>query len=242
MNQSPDTFAHLVAVVTGGGSGIGAAVTGRLRAAGAEVLVADLTPAEPGDPSIDVTDAVSVAAFADDVRKRFGRCDLLVNCAGAVAVGTVTECTEPEWNRVFDVNVRGTWETSRHFLPMMPPGSAIVNVASAAGLRPIPGMAAYVASKAAVVGLTRAMALDHAPQQVRVNCVCPGLVDTPLAARAQEDRPVSTKQSVTGFEDYLIKRQASADEIAAYICFLGSSDAGYITGAAVAVDGGRTLH
>lgn len=242
MTLMPDTFADRVAVVTGGASGIGAAVTKRLRAAGAEVVVADLTPAERSDPVVDVADTASVAAFADGVQARFGRCDLLVNCAGAVAVGTATQCTEPEWNRVFDVNVRGIWQTSRHFLPMMPPGSAIVNVASAAGLRPIPGMAAYVASKAAVVGLTRAMALDHAPQEIRVNCVCPGLVDTPLAAAAQEERPDTTRQSVAGFEDYLIKRQATADEIAAYICFLGSSEAGYTTGATVAVDGGRTLH
>ena len=242
MSQSADTSASRVAVVTGGASGIGAAVTARLRAAGAEVQVADLTPTEPGGPVVDVADAASVAAFAAEVRARFGRCDLLVNCAGAVAVGTVTECTEPDWHRVFDVNVTGIWQTSRHFLPMMPPGSAIVNVASAAGLRPIPGMAAYVASKAAVVGLTRAMALDHAAQQVRVNCVCPGLVDTPLAATAQRERPDATRQSVAGFDDYLIKRQASADEIAAYVCFLGSPEAGYITGATVTADGGRTLH
>jgi NAD(P)-dependent dehydrogenase (short-subunit alcohol dehydrogenase family) len=103
-------------------------------------------------------------------------------------------------------------------------------------------MAAYVASKAAVVGLTRAMALDHAAQQVRVNCVCPGLVDTPLAASAQERRPDATRSAVAGFDDYLIKRQASAEEVAAYICFLGSPEAGYITGSTVAVDGGRTLH
>lgn len=242
MNQPQDAFSDLVAVVTGGASGIGEAVVRRLRANGAQVLVADLTPPGPDASPVDVSDGSSVRGFAAGVRQQFGRCDLLVNCAGTVAVGTATECTDADWDRVFDVNVRGVWQTCRHFLPLMPPGSAIVNVASAAGLRPIPGMAAYVASKAAVVGLTRALALDHASQQIRVNCVCPGLVDTPLAAAAQEERPATTRQSVAGFDDYLIKRQASAEEIAAYICFLGSPDAGYITGATVAVDGGRTLH
>jgi len=242
MSEQSHAFADLVAVVTGGGSGIGAAVVRRLRSGGAKVLVADLSTPGPDTVGIDVTDGARVQEFADDVQQRFGRCDLLVNCAGAVAVGTATECTDAEWDRVFDVNVRGIWHTCRYFLPLMPPGSAIVNVASAAGLRPIPGMAAYVASKAAVVGLTRAMALDHAAQQVRVNCVCPGLVDTPLAASAQERRPDATRSAVAGFDDYLIKRQASAEEVAAYICFLGSPEAGYITGSTVAVDGGRTLH
>lgn len=232
----------VVAVVTGGASGIGAAVVARLRAGGATAVVADLVPEAPDDQPVDVTDAASVQRLRDEVRERYGRCDLLVNCAGAIAVGKITDCTEADWDRVFDVNVRGIWQVSRHFLPLLPPGSAIVNVASAAGLRPIPNMAAYVAAKSAVVGLTRAMALDHAAQGIRVNCVCPGLVDTPLAASAQTLRPETSRQSVADFEAYLIKRQASADEIAACICFLGSVEAGYLTGATLAADGGRTLH
>lgn len=241
MTSAP-AFEDAVAVVTGGASGIGAAVVARLRTGGATVVVADLAPAGPDHQPVDVTETASVRHLRDQVHDRYGRCDLLVNCAGAVTVGKVTDCTDAEWSRVFDVNVRGIWQTCRHFLPVMPPGSAIVNVASAAGLRPIPNMAAYVASKSAVVGLTRAMALDHAAEHIRVNCVCPGLVDTPLAATTQAQRPESSRQSVADFEDYLIKRQATADEIAACVCFLGSAEAGYLTGATVAADGGRTLH
>ena len=242
MSGHPGEFDGIVAVVTGGASGIGAAVALRLRSAGASVVIADLTVTEPGGIAVDVTDTGSAAAFAAGLRSRFGRCDLLVNSAGAVAVGTVLECSEQEWDRVFDVNVRGVWQMCRHLLPLMGAGAAVVNVASAAGLRPIPSMAAYVASKSALIGLTRAMALDHAPQQIRVNCVCPGLVDTPLAANTQRQRPAAARRSAAAFEGYLIKRLATADEIAACVCHLGSPQASYITGAAIAADGGRTLH
>jgi NAD(P)-dependent dehydrogenase (short-subunit alcohol dehydrogenase family) len=227
-----------IVVVTGGASGIGAAVAARLRAAGDTVLVADLA----GDPPVDVTDNGSVTALAERVRAEHGRCDLLVNSAGALAVGTVTEVTEADWDRAFAVNVRGVWLVCRALLPLMPPGSAIVNVASAAGLRPITDMAAYVASKSAVVGLTRAMALDHAEQGIRVNCVCPGLVDTPMSAAAQRQRPPTAHDAVAGFAGYLVKRLAEPDELAAAICFLGSPEAAYVTGSTLAADGGRTLH
>jgi len=231
-----------VAVVTGGASGIGAAVVDKLRVAGARVLIADLTPAGPDSFVVDVADAESVAALAVTLREQSGRCDLLVNSAGVAEVGNILECSEQAWARVFDVNVRGVWQTSRHVLPLMPVGSAIVNVASGAGLRPIPNMAAYVASKAAVIGLSRAMALDHAASGIRVNCVCPGLVDTPLAANTQHHRSRESQQAVAEFDGYLVKRLASAEEIADAVCYLGSPAAGYVTGATLAVDGGRTLH
>lgn len=231
-----------VAVVTGGASGIGAAVVDQLRQAGANVIAADITPGESDARVVDVSDSASVAALAAAVEHEAGRCDLLVNCAGAVVAGTITDCSEQDWDRVFAVNTRGVWLTCRHLLPLMAAGSAIVNVASGAGLRPIANMAAYVASKAAVVALSKAMALDHADRQIRVNCVCPGLVDTPLAAQAQQQRPAAVKHAVAAFDGYLIKRMATAEEIADCICYLGSARASYITGIAVAIDGGRTLH
>ncbi len=236
-------FGGKLAIVSGGASGIGAAVAQQLRNAGATVEIADVRIAAGSSGTVvDVTQGDSVARFAEAVAKRHGRCDVLVNCAGVVATGTADQCTEQDWDRVFAVNVRGVWQMCHHLLPLMPPGSAIVNVSSAAALRAIPDMAAYVASKAAVVGLSKAMALDHAPQQIRVNCVCPGLVDTPLAHETQQLRPKSTKAAVAAFDSYLIKRQAAADEIAAAICFLASDNSRYITGIAMAVDGGRTMH
>ena len=233
-------FTGQVAVVTGGSSGIGAEVVRLLREGGATVEVADLGAS--GHSRVDVTSSPQVEEFSARVKAQHGRCDILVNCAGTVAVGTATECTEADWDRVFAVNVRGTWLMCRHLIPHMPTGSAIVNVSSGAGLRAIAHMAAYVSSKHAVVGLTRAMALDHAADGLRVNCVCPGLVDTPLADRTQEHRPTEAMRAVESFEHYLIKRTATAKEIADSICFLASSSAGYITGATLAVDGGRTMH
>ncbi|TWP33249.1 SDR family NAD(P)-dependent oxidoreductase [Leekyejoonella antrihumi] len=231
-----------VAVVTGGASGIGAAVVTRMRAAGATVIAADITPGDTGAHALDVSDPAAVASFAEEIRDAHGRCDVLVNCAGAVTVGTAVTCTEQDWDRTFAVNTRGVWLMCHHLIPLMPDGAAIVNVASGAGLRPIPNMAAYVASKTAVVGLSKAMAMDHADRNIRVNCVCPGLVDTPLASRTQQQRPAAASQAVASFEGYLIKRLATPDEIAGCICYLGSTQASYITGAAIAVDGGRTLH
>ncbi|WGW11474.1 SDR family oxidoreductase [Saxibacter everestensis] len=235
------TFSEKVAVVTGGASGIGAAVVSQLRAAGAEVAVADLTPTR-GYPAVDVSDTGSVLQFADLVADRFGRCDVLINCAGIVTVGTIEQLDEADWDRSFAVNVRGVWQMARHLLPLMPEHSAIVNVASGAGLRAIPALPAYVASKAAVVGLSQAMAIDLAERQIRVNCVCPGLVDTPLAAATQEARPDHVREAVADYQNYLIKRSASPDELAGSICFLASDAAAYITGSTLAVDGGRTLH
>ncbi len=235
------SFAGKVAIVTGAGSGIGAATAQQLIESGATVEVADVHPPR-GDLPVDVTDGESVAQFASAVAARHGRCDVLINCAGAVATGTAAQCTAQDWDRVFAVNVRAVWQMCRHFLPMMPSGSAIVNVSSAAGLRAIPDMAAYVASKAAVIGLSKAMAVDHAAQQVRVNCVCPGLVDTPLAGFVQDLRPEESRASVAAFDNYLIKRLANPEEIAEAICFLASGAARYITGTTVAVDGGRSMH
>jgi NAD(P)-dependent dehydrogenase (short-subunit alcohol dehydrogenase family) len=231
-----------VAVVTGGASGIGAAVVARLRAAGGVVLVADLEPGS-GEERVDVADRDSVRAFAGRVAAAHGRVDLLVHCAGTVASGavdTLSASAEEDWDRVLAVNLTGVWSVSRALLPLMGEGAAIVVVASAAGLRPIAEMAAYVASKSAAVGLSRSMALDLAPRGIRVNCVCPGLVDTPMARAAQEGRSPSARKGVAARRGYLIERDGTAEEIAEAIVLAGTN--GYLTGSTIAIDGGRTLH
>jgi NAD(P)-dependent dehydrogenase (short-subunit alcohol dehydrogenase family) len=229
-----------VAVVTGAASGVGAAVARTLEARGVIVRPADLSLQGPG--RVDLTELTSVQDFTGRVADEQGRCDILINCAGAIAVGRATECSEEDWEAVFAVNVRGAWRMAKHLIPLMSPGSAIVNVSSGAGLRAIPDMAAYVASKHAVVGLTRAMALDHAQDGIRVNCVCPGLVDTPMARRAQDQRPSTSHDAVAAFDGYLIKRAAHPSEIAESICFLASDASTYTTGVCLAVDGGRSMH
>jgi len=230
-----------VAVVTGGASGIGASVVDMLRESGATVLCVDIA-AEPTECRVDITDDRSVKNLAATIRRIHGHCNILVNCAGTIAVGTATECSSEDWDRVFAVNVRAAWSMSKHLIPLMPHGSTIVNVASGAGLRAIPDMVAYVAAKHALVGLTRAMAIDHARDGVRVNCVCPGLVDTPLARQAQKERPARSSQSIAAYDSYLIKRSATSAEIAQSICFLASDASSYTTGACLAVDGGRSMH
>lgn len=231
-----------VAVVTGGASGIGAAVAARLRAAGTTVVVADLAPG-PGDERVDVADRDSVRSFAGRVAAAHSRLDLLVHCAGAVAVGAVdtpSPDAEDDWDRVLAVNVTGVWAVSRALLPLMGAGGAIVVVASAAGLRPIADMAAYVAAKSAAIGLSRSMALDLAPRGIRVNCVCPGLVDTPMARAAQAARPPEARRAVATRRDYLIDREGTADELAEAVVLAGTHR--YLTGSTIAVDGGRSLH
>jgi NAD(P)-dependent dehydrogenase (short-subunit alcohol dehydrogenase family) len=228
-----------VAVVTGGASGIGAAVVERLQARGAEVVVADRNSV-PGHPAVDVTDPASVEGLATHVRTRYGRCDILVHSAAVVSTGGVDTVSEADWDRVFAVNVKGIWAVSRALLPLMGNGTAIVTVSSAAGLRAIPDMAAYVASKAAVLGLTRSMAIDLAERGIRVNCVCPGLVDTPMARRSQELRTDSARQAVEEYRGYLVRRHGEAREIAEAVVLLATN--AYTTGAALAVDGGRSLH
>lgn len=228
-----------VAVVTGGASGIGAAVGVLLRAKGYTVVVADLD----GDEPVDVADRASVRAFAARLGDSFGRVDLVVHCAGTVATGavdTMDEHADAEWDRVFAVNVTAVWAVSRAMLPMMGEGAAIVVVASAAGLRPIAEMAAYVASKSAVIGLSRSMAVDLAPRGIRVNCVCPGLVDTPMARAAQRKRSPGARAGVAERRGYLIDRDGTAEELAEAIVLAGTN--GYLTGSTIAVDGGRSLH
>ncbi len=232
----PESLLGKVAVVSGGASGIGAAVVTLLEQRGAAVVVADLQ----GSPVTDVASSESVAALATRVAAEHGGCDFLVNCAAVVEAGSVLDVSEERFRRSYEVNVLSILRTTQHLAPLMTPGAAIVNVASAAGLRPIPELAAYIASKSAVIGLTGSMAIDLAARGIRVNCVCPGLVDTPMARQTQSDRTESTRQAVGEFQGYLVRRFATPDEVAEPI--IGLLTNGYITGSTLAVDGGRSLH
>ncbi len=207
---APDgPLAGLTAVVTGGAGGIGQATVARLTAGGAAVASVDLTTAQettkragaaPGRPAAgpalticaDVTRAADLAAAARQVRDELGGCDILVLTAGVAVTGPAGTATEADWDRVFAVNVRGAWLSFREFLPVLRRPAAVVTVASATGLRPLPGLAAYSAAKAALIGLTRSIAVDYAADQIRANCVCPGQVATPLAARVQAERPAAS--------------------------------------------------
>lgn len=241
-------LAGRTAVITGGAGGIGQATASLLIRAGARVAVLDQAipdaPAPLGDVVIqtDVNDARSVSAAARVVADEFGNCDTLVVAAGVAVVGAAGMVSEADWDRVFSVNVRGAWLTFREFLPVLSRPASVITVASAAGLRPMPQLAAYSAAKAALIGLTRSIALDYAADGIRANCVCPGQVDTPLAARVQDERPPRERSAVTAFTDYPIKRVGRPGEVAAAIAFLADPGNGYTTGSVLTVDGGRTLH
>jgi 2-keto-3-deoxy-L-fuconate dehydrogenase len=237
-------FDGLVALVTGGASGIGLATARLLADRGAHVAALDLDPASvpapllpvPADVSADATVRAGVAA----VVRRFGGLDIVVNNAGVGAQGTVEDNADDEWHRVLDINVLGIVRTTRAALPHLrrSRSAAVVNICSIAATAGLPNRALYSASKGAVLALTVAMAADHVREGIRVNCVNPGTVDTPwvgrlldAAADPEAERRALEERQPTG-------RLVGADEVAAAVAYLASPSAGSTTGTALAVDGG----
>jgi 2-keto-3-deoxy-L-fuconate dehydrogenase len=237
-------FDGLVAAVTGGGSGIGAAVARRLAEGGARVAVLDLDVSSvPGGMlgvRADVTDDGSVRAAVDRVLGEWDRLDILVNNAGIGAQGTVADNDDAEWLRVFDVNLLGLVRTTRAALPALrrSPAAAVVNTGSIAATAGLPQRALYSATKGAVLALTRAMAADHLPEGIRVNCVNPGTADTPWIGRllARADDPEAERAALDARQPH--GRLVSADEVADAVAYLASPRSGSTTGTAIAVDGG----
>ncbi|MCB4824310.1 meso-2,3-butanediol dehydrogenase [Roseicella aerolata] len=243
-------FSEKVVLVTGGGSGIGAAAAVRFLADGAAVCIADLraealaaqVEALNAGPRLhavecDVTDEAAVNSLIAEVATHFGRLDVLVNNAGFGSFARVEELTTENWRRVQAVCLDSVFFGSRAAMPHLKARQGcIVNTASISGLRGDYGFAAYNAAKGGVVNLTRNMAIDHARDGVRVNAVCPGLTATPLTTKFT-DRP-----DIMAEYDRRIpmRRPGRPEEMAAAIAFLASEDASYITGVTLAVDGGIT--
>ncbi|GHG11416.1 MULTISPECIES: SDR family NAD(P)-dependent oxidoreductase [Amycolatopsis] len=232
-------FEGLVAAVTGGASGIGKAAADLLAERGAQVAILDLNPGDDGF-RCDVSSDREVREAIDAVVARFGRLDILVNNAGIGAQGDVTGNDDDEWHRVFDVNVVGMVRLARAALPHLKnsPSAAIVNTCSIAAWAGLPNRALYSASKGAVLSLTLAMATDHLPDGIRVNCVCPGTADTPWVGRlldAAED-PAAERAALAARQP--MGRLVTADEVANAIAYLASPRSASTTGTALAVDGG----
>lgn len=242
------------ALVSGGASGIGRAIALAFSGAGAAVAVADLDESGARTVSREIHSAggrsaairCDVSAEPDcrraveEAAAAFGGLDLLVNCAGIIRRASVLDTTEEEWDRLMAVNVKSVFLLSRHAIPHMisAGGGVIVNISSGWGLTGGRMAAAYCASKAAVVNLTKAMALDHAPQNIRVVCICPGDTDTPMLRHEarQLDRPVE------GFlreaADRPLGRIGTPDDIAHAALYLAGDRAAFVTGAVLVVDGG----
>jgi 2-keto-3-deoxy-L-fuconate dehydrogenase len=227
-------FDGLVAVVTGGASGIGAATAARLAARGATVESLDLST------GCDVGDSASVAAAVAAVADRHGRIDVLVNNAGIGAVGDVAANTDEEWLRVLNVNVVGIARVSREALPHLRRSgvASIVNTCSVAAPVGLPQRALYSASKGAVASLTLAMAADHIADGIRVNAVLPGTADTPWVGRLLDatDDPAAARAALEARQP--IGRLVTADEVAHAIAYLASPLSSSTTGTLLPVDGG----
>jgi NAD(P)-dependent dehydrogenase (short-subunit alcohol dehydrogenase family) len=238
------------AVIAGGASGIGAAAAEIFRREGARLIIADIDPAgetvatRAGAVFVccDVSDELQVETLARRAREALGGIDVLVNTAGIEMPRLLLHDLEAgAFDRIFAVNVRGIFLTMKHFIPMMRAGGGgcVINVASAAGMVGAAMMSAYCASKGAVIQLTKAAAIEYAPWGIRINCVCPGIVDTPMTARQDAAWPELTEERrKAGFNNRL-GRMALAGEIAETIAFLASERASFYVGAAVVVDGGK---
>lgn len=246
-----------VALVTGAGTGIGRAVCVRLAEEGADVVVTSQTAAHVEETrrlaaeasgqdllglQLDVADSNAVDRVVDQVVERFGRIDVLSNNAGIELVHgpSVAETTDEEWERVFRVNVAGTFYACRAAAPHLPDGSSIVNMASINSFVAWENDAPYTATKGAVLQFTRALALELAPRQVRVNAVCPGVIDTPLTdaflERAEDPEALRAEYAAVS----PLNRMGTAREVANCVLFLASDEASFVTGSALVVDGATT--
>lgn len=239
-------FQGLVAVVTGGSSGIGAATARLLQERGAGVAVLERSTDGVPDGALalrcDITDTLAVDAAVTEVVERLGGLDVLVNNAGIGAVGDVSQNDDAEWARVLDVNVMGVARVTRAALPHLRRSShaAVVNTCSAVAFIGVRQRALYSASKGAVLALTLAMAADHAADGIRVNAVAPGTTDTPWVARLLEsaEDPDAAAEALRRRQP--IGRLVTADEVAYAIASLASPLAGSTTGTVLRVDGGMT--
>ena len=238
-------FENLVAVVTGGASGIGAATAALLSERGARVAILDrdVTAVDEHTFTViacDITSAAAVDAAVGHVAEKLGGIDIVVNNAGIGAVGDITANSDEEWHRVFDVNVVGIARVSRAALPYLKRSAhpAIVNVASVVALVGVPQRTVYAASKGAVTALTLAMAADHVRDGIRVNAVCPGTADTPWVGRLLDQAPDAAEASAALRARQPMGRLVTAAEVAQSIAYLASPLSASTTGTLLSVDGG----
>jgi NAD(P)-dependent dehydrogenase (short-subunit alcohol dehydrogenase family) len=245
-----------VALITGGTSGIGEAVASLFAREGANVAITGRNETrghavtarilESGGKAIfvrtDVRHAAECKRAVDATQRSFGRLDVLFNNAGVFYPQTALECSEEEWDLQIDINLKGTFLMSKYALePMIAQGGGvIINNSSGWGLVGGDKAVAYCASKGGVVLLTKAMAIDHGRQGIRVNCICPGDVDTPMLPEDARRRGVEWKTYLAGCENRPLGRIGTPEEIAKAVLFLASDDSSFMTGAALVVDGGGT--
>ena len=233
------------AFVTGGTGGIGSAICRRFAREGARVIAADLAEAAKLPDGVealayDVTDERTVSSAFQALAERWESLDILVNAAGIEIEKTIEETSLEEWNRIFAINVTGTFLTSKHALPLLrkSAGASVINFGSYDGFIADPGLAAYCATKGAVHALTRAMACDYGPEGIRVNAICPGYVDTPMLQSFFQDAGdiESLQQAVR--DVHPLRTYGTPDDIANLVNWLASDEARYASGQLWVIDGG----
>jgi NAD(P)-dependent dehydrogenase (short-subunit alcohol dehydrogenase family) len=240
-------------VVTGSGSGIGRSCATEFAKAGAKVVVADINLAgaeetvkqikDFGGTSVpfetDVSDPDSVIRLVDFTIKTYSKIDILVNNAAVQINKTVADITFEEWNRQISVNVGGIFLCSKYFLPYLRQTRGnIVNMSSVNGFFVEPMCAGYCTTKAAIIGLTKAMAIDHGPEGIRINCICPGYIDAGLAEGYFQSQPDPVQARKEAGKLHALWRIGKPEEVGRVAVFLASDDASFMTGASVVVDGG----
>ena len=251
------TVSNKIAIVTGGGSGIGQATALLLAARGASVIVADID-VEAGTNAaheiqrlggkaefcaVDVSVAKDVERMIAAARTAFGGLDILVNCAAVQILATLDETTEEIWDNIHRVNLKGVFLCSKLAIPAMLErgGGSIVNIASVLGIVADPMLAAYCSAKGGVLSLSRVAALTYGSKNIRVNCICPGDVETPLVQAYFDSaaNPEALRKDV--YEKYALRRIATPEEIAKTVAFLASDESSFLTGSSLVVDGGLTV-
>ena len=248
------TLAGKTALVTGAGSGIGAAIAERFARSGAHVIVTDVNEAQAADIDtrlraaggsaealrLDVTMEDDARRVAEVVHRQHQRLDILVNNAGIGHVGAMPTTSGADLDRLYAVNVRGVFNVTKAFLPAMIArrAGAIINIASIGGIVGIRDRLAYCTTKFSVVGMTKSLALDHALEGIRVNCICPGRVETPFVTARLREYPDPEKAYREMAASQAVGRMGRPEEIAAAAEYLASDDAAFVTGSALIIDGG----
>ena len=246
-----------VAIVTGAASGIGKATAEYFAQQGAAVVAADWNR-EGGEKVLesivaaggqavfshtDVSKAAQVEAMVSTAVHRFGRLDILVNDAAIQILARLADTTEEDWDRTHNVNLKGVFLGCKYAIPAMrrAGGGAIVNIASVLGIVADPDLAAYCAAKGGVISLTRVAALTYGVDGIRVNCICPGDVETPLVVDYfnKDPDPMKLRQEI--YSKYALRRIAAPNEVAKVAAFLASEQSSFMTGSAVVMDGGLTI-
>lgn len=250
-------MSHKVMIVSGGASGLGLAAGVKFAKNGYNIVLIDIDEEKGkkaeeqiksmGQDAIfvkcDISDKKQVERAAQITKERFGRADVLINNAGLEVRGSILQCTEEDWDRLYDINLKGIFYMSNAFVPFMLENGngAIVNTGSILGYRTVGERAAYSSSKGAIDTLTRTMAFDLAEKNIRVNCVVPGAIDTPLIRGSINDSPNPAETEKFLGSKSVFGRMGTPEEVANVMYFLASDDASFVTGAAYFVDGGWSI-